>query len=103
MRDTWGVWPSQVARCSWGESRGQSQSARGCGSGQGETDKQNGDGGHTKREFLRQETTSGGRVVAMCGWVVVAEGSYVSGGLWPSAMMLCDRLGLMEQSETLGG
>lgn len=39
----------------------------------------------------------------MCGWVVVAEGSYVSGGLWPSAMMLCDRLGLMEQSETLGG
>lgn len=29
----------------------------------------------TKREFLRQETTSGGREVAMCGWVVVAEDS----------------------------
>lgn len=29
----------------------------------------------TKREFFRLEMTSEGRVVATCGWVVVAESS----------------------------
>lgn len=64
MREMWGVRPSHVARWSWEEYQypfvGKTWLIAVT---------------LTKREFFRHEITSGGRVVAMSWWVVVAESS----------------------------